>query len=381
MPAKNFKFRSLLIRIVIILWFFVTTASVSAQSAEQSTNQLTEKTKTASDREESKTEVASEKAGAEAKKYNIYRKENPDNPCDRGLDAYNYEKQWYDDSQIYINSKFCEPALWFDNFFASDRIFNEGVAGTYVRWRNDFTYDEEEPFEYKMKLSFSVELPGFKDRMRLTFEGDEDEDLRDIAPGNGDETTNRLGLQVDLKETARSKFNVNISLSPKIRFRYRYTYPIYKNVVMRFTQEVQRKEQVNSSRSLIDYEHTFKQELLFRSSTEGKVSEEFNGVDWLQAFVLYQRVNKKTSLSYEASVNGVTKPWTLATNYRVGLRFRRNFHREWLFFEFAPEYTWPVTIDEQRLMIEKDRRSKWMILFRLEVHFGNAHKKRYQDYK
>ncbi len=384
MPVKNYKFRPVFIKTVIVLWLFAITASVSAQSLEQSTEklskQLIEKAETASDVEESKFNAVSEKSEQQDEKYHIYRKEHPDNPCDRGLDAYDYEKKWYDDTQIYINSRFCEPALWFDNFFANDRIFDEGVAGTYVRWRNDFTYDEEESFEYKMRFNLSVELPGFQDRMRLTFEGDEDEDLRDIAPGNGDGTTNSLGLQLDLKETARSKFNVNVSLSPKIRFRYRYTYPIYKNVIMRLTQEVQRKEQINSSRTLIDYEHTFKENFLFRSSTEGKVSEEFDGVDWLQAFVLYQRVNKKTSLSYEASVNGITEPWTLATNYRVGLRFRRNIHREWLFFEIAPEYTWPVTLDQPRLMIEKDRRSKWMIFFRLEVHFGNAYKKRYKDH-
>ncbi len=376
MPVVNLTFHSVFIKTVIVLWFFAMTASVSAKSPEKPA----EKTESTSDVEESYFEWASEKSEQEDEKYNIYKQENPDNPCEREQDGYDYEKKWYDDSQIYINSRFCEPALWFDNFFANERIFDEGVAGTYVLWRNELTYDEEEDFEFKTKLNLSVELPGFKDRLRLTFEGDEDEDLRDIAPGNRDETSNILGLQLDLKETSRSKLNINISLSPKIRFRYRYTYPIDKYVILRFTQEVQRKEQVNSARSLIQYEHTFKENLLFRSSTEGKVSEEFDGVDWLQAFVLYQRVNKKTSLSYETSVNGITEPWRLATNYRIGLRFRKNFHREWLFYEIAPEYTWPVTLDESRLIIEEDRRSKWLLFFRFEVHFGNAYKKRYKDY-
>jgi hypothetical protein len=30
---------------------------------------------------------------SEFEQYNIYRKENPYNPCDRGQDAYDYEKQ------------------------------------------------------------------------------------------------------------------------------------------------------------------------------------------------------------------------------------------------------------------------------------------------
>lgn len=313
--------------------------------------------------------------------YNIYKKLNPDNPCDRGLDAYEYEKTWYDVSQIYINTRFCEPALWFDNFFANDRIFNEGVAGTYVRWRNEFSYDEEEYFDYTMKLNFSVELPGFNHKARLTFEGEEDEDLRDIAPGSTSDTTESLGLQFDVKEHKRSKFNVNVSLDPKLRLRYRYTQPVGDRITMRLTQELQRKGSVNSARSLFQYEHVFKESFLLRSSTEIKLSEEYEGLDWLQAFVLYQRLDNRTSLSYETSANGITQPRRLTTNYRLGIRFRKNIHREWLFYEIAPEYTWPITLDEDRSAMEIERRSKWRLFMRFEVHFGNAQKKRYQDYR
>jgi len=316
----------------------------------------------------------------EAEELHIIRREHPDNPCERGLDEYRYEKSWYDYSQIYVNSRFCEPALWFDNFFATDRIFNEGVAGTYVRWRNEFRFDEEEPFEYKMRLNFSLVLPGFKKRLRLTFEGEEDEDLRDIAAGNVDEANNNLALQLDLKENARSKFSVSVSLSPRIRFRYRYTYPVLQDTILRFTQEAQWRDGVNSARSRFDFEQPFSGSFLFRSSTEAKVSEEYDGVDWLQGFVTYQRINKKTSMAYELSAEGITEPISVTTNYRVGIRFRQNFHSKWLFYEVVPELTWPVTFDAERKEIQQDRRSKWGLFFRIEVHFGNAQKKRYQDY-
>ena len=137
---------------------------------------------------------------------------------------------------------------------------------------------------------------------------------------------------------------------------------------------------MHSGRAVVDFEKTFKNKYLFRISTEGKQSEEFEGIDWLQAFVLYKRLNKKTSTSYEVSTSGITKPHSLTTNYRVGFRFRKNFHRKWLFYEIAPEITWPITLDQERLNVLKERRSKWLLFFRLEVHFGNAYKKRYQDY-
>ncbi|PCJ84272.1 MAG: hypothetical protein COA54_14070 [Thiotrichaceae bacterium] len=314
------------------------------------------------------------------KEYGIYREEQPENPCDRGRDTLFYEKRWYDQTQIYINSKFCEPALWFDNFFASDRIFEEGVAGTYIRWRNDYTYDEEEHFKFKTRLKASVSLPGLEKRLRLTFDGDEDEDLRDIAPGDSDETRNSLGLQFDFLQNARSKFNVSISLSPRIRFRYRYTLPLTETITLRLTQEVQKEESFASTRTRFDFEKLFYERFLFRSSTEGKFSEEYDGVDWLQAFILFQRLDRRTSLSYEASAKGITEPFSEVIDYRIALRFRKNFHRRWLFYEISPEMTWPITFDEGRLFIEQERRSKWRLFFRLEVHFGNAQKKKYTDY-
>lgn len=382
---KSLKFHSAFIKVVAMLWLLAYTTGIGAQQADNPAATISQETsdqsKARPDRKPpAETDYIEAFPENGETSYKIYRKDNPDNPCDRRYDTYDYQETWYDKSQIFINSKFCEPALWFDNFFADDRIFKEGVAGTYVRWRNEFTYDEEEYFSFKSSLNFSVELPSTENRLRLTFQGDEDEDLRDIAPGNGSSTANSLGLLLNLIETPRSKFNANLTLSPKLRLRYRYTYPMYDNVILRFTQELQRDKAVHSARTLFDYEYIVKRDFLFRSSTEGVVSEEFDGVDWLQAFVLFQRVNNKTSLSYEAGINGVTEPWKLATNYRLGVRFRKNFHREWLFYEIAPEYTWPITLDDERTKIEIERRSKWLLFFRLEVHFGNAHETRYQSY-
>ena len=370
---------------VVFILLITVSVAVSAQTAENGDPVLPENQHAEADDvppqpDESKSsDVTIEWSQEDAEENEIFKIVNPEDPCDRGLDTYTYEKSWYDETQVYVNSSFCEPALWFDNFFGSDRIFNEGAAGTYIRWRNDFTYDEEEYFEFKTNLSFSIELPGMENRLRLTFESDEDEALRDISPDQ-ESTTNTLGLQLDVKQNERSKFNVSISLSPRIRLRYRYTYPAFESITLRLTQELQREQAINSARTLIDFEKLFKNQLFFRSSSEGKLSEEFDGVDWLQAFVLYQRINKKTSLSYEVSANGVTEPLVLATNYRLGVRFRKNFHRKWLFYEIAPELTWPVTFDEERQEITEERRSKWLIFFRLEVHFGNATKKRYEDY-
>ncbi len=314
------------------------------------------------------------------REYSIYKKHNTESPCDRSLDTYNYQKQWYDKTQIFLNSKLCQPALWFDDFFSNDRVFDDGIAGTYVRLRNEINYDEEDHFEFKMGISASVVLPGFKNRLRLTFSNENDEDLRDIIPGNGEDTTNSLGLQFDLFKNLHTKFNVSFNLKPRLRFRYRLEYPVSEKLRLRLTQEVQREKGVVDARTRFDAEHSFLEWLIFRSSTELELSEEYDGYDWAQAFVVFQRVNKKASLSYVTSINGISHPRFMDTNYRVAVRYKQNFHRRWLFYEVVPELTWPITLNDNRKIVEKERRSKWQLLFRLEIHFGNSYRKSYKDY-
>ncbi len=38
----------------------------------------------------------------QADDFTIHRRINPDDPCDRGLDTYDYETSWYDETQVYV---------------------------------------------------------------------------------------------------------------------------------------------------------------------------------------------------------------------------------------------------------------------------------------
>jgi len=299
--------------------------------------------------------------------------------CDRTADP-SARGSWYDSTHAVMNTAFCEPALWFDSFFASDRVIEE-VGGTYVRWRNDFIQDEEEGFSFKTNLNFSVELPKVSSKIKLVFEGDDDQDLKDVLPGGQQaDVNNELGFRFDIKDTDRSKFNVSFSAKPRIRARYRYTYPVLADFLIRFTQEIQNEEGINGARTRIDLEKAFIPFILLRSSTEGFVSEEYDGVDWSQAFSLFHRLDRKSSVSYEASAVGITRPEPLVTNYRLGVRYRQNIHRDWLFFEITPDITWPIDLSEDRETIVKERRSVMSLIVRFEVHFGNMRKRKYSDY-
>ena len=300
--------------------------------------------------------------------------------CDRTRDQRNYIDTWYDDTHDYVNTYFCEPVVWFDDFFGSDRVLEE-VAGSYVRLQTDLVFDEEQGVELDPGLDFSVELPKISRRLKLTFESDEDTQLRDIAPGNDPAVSeNSIGLRLDMLDTLSQNLKLSVSLKPRIRLRYRYSTPVWGELVFRYTQELQREEGVNGARTRFDLEVPVSSSLFFRATSDGFVSDEYPGVEWLQAFSLFQRLSPKTSLAYEAGINGFTRPLNVTTNYRLGMRYRRNIHRDWLFFEVSPAMSWPVNLSEDRETILIERRDVASLLFRLEIHFGNAKKKKYSHY-
>jgi len=304
----------------------------------------------------------------------------PTNPCDRTHDSHEYDPSWYDSTHAVMNTVFCEPALWFDSFYGSDRVIAE-VGGTYVRWRNDFIQIEGQGFRFRTNLNFSIELPKISHRLKLTFEGDEDPVLQDVLPDDqAEQDTNTLGFRLDVKETDRSNFNISVSAKPRIRARYRYTYPVSDKFLIRFTQEIQNEKGVNGARTRIDFEKAIPPAKLFRATTEGFISEEFDGVDWAQAFILFKRLSQKSSVSYEVSAAGITRPESLVTNYRLGIRYRQNIHRDWLFFEVTPDVSWPIGLSEDRETITSDRHSVMSIIVRLEIHFANTGKRKYSDY-
>jgi hypothetical protein len=308
------------------------------------------------------------------------RAEQAAESCDRTKDILEQESQWYDSAHAYMNTAFCEPAIWFDDFFASDRVFEE-VGGSYVRWRNDFIQNEEQGSDFITNLTFSVELPKISSKLKLIFEGDQDQELQDVLPGEPAEaSSNTLGLRLDVRDTDRSNFNISVSAKPRIRLRYRYTYPFTDEFLFRFTQEVQNEKGVNGALTRLDLEKAFLPLKLLRSTTEFTVTEDLAGINWAQAFILFQRITRKSSVSYETSAVGITEPQSVTTNYRLGIRYRQNIHRDWLFFEVSPDITWPVTLSEDREEVIEQRRSVVSFLVRVEVHFGNARRRKYSDY-
>ena len=275
------------------------------------------------------------------------------------------EDGWLDDAHTYLSIQFCEPSVWFDSFFSDERMDEEVRAGTRVRWKHDYVLTEGGTWEYTTEVRASFKLPKAKKSINLVFEGEEEEGLQDVVPQTEDEVKGDFGLLYEITESERANFSVRVKLSPSILFRYRYKYPFSKTFSTRFTQEWYRRDNADGKETRIDFEKIFTDEYLLRQSNTVMRSESFQGKHWLGTLVLYKKLTGKSAFSYESSVTGVTEPETFTTNTRLGVRYRKNFYRKWLFYEIAPAMNW------KKPLITDERTPVWEVLFRLEVNFVN----------
>jgi hypothetical protein len=65
------------------------------------------------------------------------------------------------------------------------------------------------------------------------------------------------------------------------------------------------------------------------------------GVQWGRTLSFYDRLSHVTVLALQVGAIGNTYPEDHVERYRVAMRLRSNFLREWLFLEAEPEYYWP----------------------------------------
>ena len=272
---------------------------------------------------------------------------------------------WYDATHTFLSAQFCSPAVWFDSFFASERVDEEFRAGTHARWRNDFIKTEGQGYDYITTFKAKFRLPKAKKKLNLIFEGEEEESVEDIVPSNREEAKADLGLLYELTESERANLSLRIKLSPSATIRYRYTLPVSETFLTRFTEELFRRDGAYGHSTRIDFEKKISENFALRQSSAGKRAENIDGTNWDMSLTLFQRLSDVSALSYESSAVGVTEPENYVTNSRLAIRYRRNFFRKWLFYELVPAVNWP------RLLATDERKQVWDFMFRLEVNFIN----------
>lgn len=277
-------------------------------------------------------------------------------------DAERRGDNWVDGSYAYVTSRTDSLAVWLDSFFGTPTSDLES-ADSVLRLRTEYEWDEENGEDYKVRLRGKVDLPRLDRRLSLVF-AEEDEDREEVIPnsaGNDDD----VGLQYRLRQRPSSRLwftvGTNSSLDFKSSLRYKYVEPIGDDWRVQFSERLYFKEGDGFgtiTRGELDY--LLSSDRIVRWSNQAEYGEETDGVEWGTRLSYQLRLSEKDAFSYFGAIAGETDPEYLTESYALGVRYRRNVFRPWIFVEVEPSYAW------RRESVDESRSSVWLLTVRLE---------------
>jgi len=270
---------------------------------------------------------------------------------------------WVDSTHAYATDQAQALTEWMDNFFG-DPNYDLEKAESLVRvvWRNEF--DQSDGYNTKVRLRGKLQLPRISKRLNLFFGGEDGDDLSNDERKSED----RAGLLYTVDQRKRSRVDLTLGFSSegfKPGVRYRNQGPLYEDSSYRYTQQVEYKENKGFfTTGELNLDRALSSKKLLRFSNQGVYGENTEGTEWQSALILYQRrsVHKTDPrvFAWFASINGVTSP-SYVKNSRLGVLFRRQLYRPFLFVELQPSYNFRKNRNDD------ERRGAWSFEINFEV--------------
>lgn len=276
------------------------------------------------------------------------------------------DPHWVDSSHAYATNQAQALAQWMDDFFGAE-VRDAERANSFVRTILIDDWDERDGHDFKVRLRGQVNLPKISERVDLIFSGEESEQTLTEEERSQE---NDVGVRFNFRDSARSRLDATLSLrsGPALLpgVRYRYQQPITDNSWGRFTQRLQyHTEDGYRSLSNVDLNLLVSERSLLRWSGRVRYREDKEFWDW-NTGITYRRWLRDhekfpSAIEYYVAMSGRDDPESFSTNYRIGVLYRQQFFREFLFYEIEPSYNW------RRDTFEEKREGVLGIVLRLEI--------------
>jgi hypothetical protein len=264
----------------------------------------------------------------------------------------------------------CSTARFIDRLFGRENQYSEYEDETSGRASVTLGWDEQDGFELDTRFRASANLPQINERFNATIgRASRDEYVADeigvfnpaVSQFTDDEPAEWFaGLGYRAHSTRDSRFDLGAGvklespLNPYANARYRHY--IYGRpgvlLTLRTTFFVESDEGFGVTQAF-DVDKVLNPEYLLRFSNSVRMSEETDGVRWRIRPALYQAIDYRRAMRYEAYVRGETDG-TQPDLYGVAITHRRSAWRDWLFLEFGAELFWadgPLPSDRCRACV------------------------------
>ena len=276
------------------------------------------------------------------------------------------EENWLDDSHSYATEQAQALTQWMDEYFGEPNYELEAAESLL---RLDFTtdWDEQDGTNNNVRLRGKIQVPRISKRLNLVFSDDEGDELD--ADQSERNRSDGFGLLYRVSEGEHSRFDLTMGINwNRVRpgVRYRYQGALSDVSTYRFTQRLQYDNEDGAfATSQIELNRVLGENTLLRWNNRAVYGEETQGTEWVTRLSLFERhktVNRKRQLgiSYFGAVNGVTDP-DYVKNYKVGVLFRRQVYRRYLFLEVEPAYNYRKENEDAK------RQFGWSVALRLQI--------------
>lgn len=271
-------------------------------------------------------------------------------------------------THAYISRQIQDFADKLDTFFSNDRAFEE-LQGSRINLNLLQTNIDHKKPGYRAELRAKLVFPKTQKKLKLLIETqDEDQETQQtILPSALQTQEQTLGLRFIEKETRKwrvhtdtgLRFKSGVDTFARLRLRRQITDDTW---IYRIAQNFYwYRIDGAGENSRLDIDHSITEHLLFRSTSEATWLNKNRYFDLRQDLVLFQKINRRKAISYQAGIRDNTEPHTQAKNYFISARYREQVHQNWLFLEVNPGVNYPEDNNYKPIKY---------IIFKIEAVFG-----------
>lgn len=275
------------------------------------------------------------------------------------------EPNWLDHSHSALSERTKQLARSLDRFFGVDESVDE-LARSFLRVRASGAYDHFDGGDGKLSLKGQWHLPRIDERLDLVFSDGEQIDGLDADS----ETDRSVGLRFDQRrERNRGRFGLRLTLRSKAKLKTQLRYSISSIPAPKTTNlggasalwwQDGRGVGLTLSGSIA---RSINARNLVRYSARVERAEDLEGIHWDQTLALSSKLSLRDAVIAFLRFSGETRPESFTESAAVGMLYRRQVLRQWMFVEIEPVFDWrrPEFVDQRKLAPSIELRLEWQI--------------------
>lgn len=260
-----------------------------------------------------------------------------------------------DSSRNYLSGKLESWAKGLDSFFGDYRNYQESNDSVVQLDLTQVTGYLGEP-KYDFAMNLKVSLPNTEKRMKFLIETNPEQRTTSgptniqTLPSDRASTPRSIAaaLRYEKSEAERWHFSTDggiqlagLASTPFVRARLSLSRPL-ELWRMSVAETTFWFGTIGAGEStLIDFERTLGEKLLFRASSNATWLNDKQNFDLNQSFSFFHTWSERSALLYQINVVGVSQPQAQVTDYVILMTYRYRLHREWVYLEVSPQVHYP----------------------------------------